>query len=220
MASELALKVGLYVAAKWRFGLRTLPRHPILPAPGERPSMFGLRRKFYSCVEHAVVRLRIMNLPRVKPPAAARFIFICTGNICRSPYAEYVAREYGLNASSCGVHAQNGLPADATAIEEASRRNKDITSHRTTRWDDVQLTANDIIVALELRHALAVRKRARASHTPVVLMSSLLKEGFQILWDPYGRPQVHYSNVFDLIEIGIETLAREMGTNKTGAIKR
>jgi protein-tyrosine phosphatase len=182
--------------------------------------MFGLRRKFYSCIEHAVVRLGIMRLPHVVDPAAAHLIFVCTGNICRSPYAEYVAREYGLNTSSCGVHAGTGLPADATAIKEAGRRSKDLTSHRTTPWDDVHLGTNDIIVALELRHALAVRARARASNTPVVLMSSLLKDRFQILWDPYGRTQQDYSAVFDLIESGVRTLAGAMksGGGSSGAI--
>lgn len=169
--------------------------------------MFALRRKFYSCVEWAVVRLAVMSLREVNDPERVRFIFVCTGNICRSPYAEYVAREHGLNALSCGVHTQNGLPADETAVIEAKQRSKDMSSHRTTRWDDVHLSPYDVIVALELRHALAVWSRARESNTPVVLMSSLLKTRFQVLWDPYGRTQDEYSRVFDLIENGIGTLA-------------
>lgn len=143
-----------------------------------------------------------------------RVVFVCTGNICRSPYAESVARKHGLVAVSCGVHTENGLPADPTAIIEAGLRNRDITAHRTTRWQDLEISSGDIIIATELRHALAVRPKARDARCRVVLLSSLLPQKFEVLRDPYGRAQQEYARIFDLIDSSVERLAqRVQGTN-------
>jgi len=167
--------------------------------------------KLYPRIERAVVALggfvepnphRWRNFQRV--------IFVCTGNICRSPYAEAVARKHGLVAVSCGVATQNGLPADPTAIQEAGRRNLDTTAHRTTRWEDLEIRPGDVIVATELRHAMAVRHKAREENCPVVLLSSLLPQEFTVLRDPYGRPQDEYERVFDLIDRSVEHLAQRV----------
>jgi Low molecular weight phosphotyrosine protein phosphatase len=58
-----------------------------------------------------------------------RVVFVCTGNICRSPYAEAAARAHGINAVSCGTHTRTGLPADPVAIREAALRGRDMTAH-------------------------------------------------------------------------------------------
>jgi len=139
-----------------------------------------------------------------------RVIFVCTGNICRSPYAEAVARRHGLVAMSCGVATQNGLPADPTAILEAERHGLDITTHRTTRWEDLYIQPGDVIVAAELRHAMAVRHKARERQCPVVLLSSLLPKKFTVLRDPYGRSQDEYERVFNLIDLSVGHLAQRM----------
>jgi protein-tyrosine phosphatase len=139
-----------------------------------------------------------------------RVVFVCTGNICRSPYAESIARKHGLVAVSCGVNTENGLPADPTAIIEAGRRNVDITSHRTTRWQDLEIQSGDIVVATELRHAMAIWRKAREKNCPVVLLSSLLRPKFEVLRDPYGRPQQEYARIFDLIDSSVACLARRV----------
>ena len=141
-------------------------------------------------------------------------VFVCTGNICRSPYAESVGKNHGLIAVSCGVDTQNGLPADPTAILEAGRRGRDMTAHRTTRWQDLKIGGGDLIVATELRHAMEVRSKARENNCPVVLLSSLLPERFEVLRDPHGRSLQVYSRTFDLIDRSVERLAQRVhGTN-------
>src|SRR5215475_9849794 len=79
-----------------------------------------------------------------------RVVFVCSGNICRSPYAEVAARMRGLPAVSCGTHTQTGLPADGTAIVEAARRTVDLSAHRTTRWEDFEPEDGDLLIAMQL----------------------------------------------------------------------
>lgn len=167
--------------------------------------------KLYPRIERPVVALG--GFVESRPHSWRNFqrvIFVCTGNICRSPYAEAVARKYGVAAVSCGVATQNGLPADPTAIKEAARRNIDTTTHRTTRWEDLEIKPGDVVIATELRHAMAVRHKAREENCPVVLLSSLLPQKFTVLRDPYGRTQDEYERVFDLIDRSVEHLAQRM----------
>lgn len=65
----------------------------------------------------------------------------------------------------------------------------------------------DVVVALELRHALAALPRARKEGVPVVLLSSMLPGKFEMLRDPYGRQQSEYARVFDLIERSVTHIA-------------
>jgi protein-tyrosine phosphatase len=136
-----------------------------------------------------------------------RLVFVCSGNICRSPYAHALARGRGMNAISCGTHTRAGLPADGMAIKEAARREVDLTSHITTRWEDIDLAEGDLIVAMQLRHAWTVLPRARAYRCPVVMLSSFLPK-FAPVWDPYGKPGDAYQRTFDLIDTGVDSMTR------------
>jgi protein-tyrosine phosphatase len=140
-------------------------------------------------------------------PNLKRVVFVCSGNICRSPYAEVIARVRGLTAVSCGTETETGLAADSTAIVEAARRGVDLKAHRTTRWEDLELQAGDLIVAMQLRHARAVLPRARASDCPVVMLSSLLPQ-FAPVWDPYGKQSPEFQRAFDLIDAGVQRMSQ------------
>ena len=140
-------------------------------------------------------------------PNLKRVVFVCSGNICRSPYAEVIARMRGMTAVSCGTQTETGLEADSTAIVEAARRAVDLKAHRTTRWEDLEPQAGDLIVAMQLRHARAVLPRARAYGCPVVMLSSLLPQ-FAPVWDPYGKQSPEFQRAFDLIDAGVQRMSQ------------
>jgi protein-tyrosine phosphatase len=177
-----------------------------------------LRRRIYSWVERSVLATGALGAgASVLPADLGRLVFVCSGNICRSPYAEFVARARGLEAISAGTHTRNGLPADRTATAEASLRGVDMGAHQTTRWEDVALRPGDLIVAMQLRHALAVRERARHHDCHVVMLNAFLLPRFAVIWDPYGKVQPVYAQSFDLIESGVERLAaRLQAARRTG----
>lgn len=58
-------------------------------------------------------------------------LMVCTGNICRSPYAEYVlaARAPGVGVGSAGLSALVDEGADATGVEVARERGVDMGPH-------------------------------------------------------------------------------------------
>lgn len=161
----------------------------------------GLRALPGAALEWLVVRLRIGRFGGLPPRSTPRrLVFVCTGNICRSPYAEALARSLGLEAISAGMDTTPGLPAHPRAIAEAGARGLDLSNHRTTSWADVQLRNGDLVIATQLTHLVAVRRRARTAGCQVVLMSCLSRDRFTIVRDPYGQDPVVFQEVFDLIE--------------------
>ncbi len=46
-----------------------------------------------------------------------RLVFVCKGNICRSAYAEVVAKSIGIDSISCGIDTVTGLPANDVNCE-------------------------------------------------------------------------------------------------------
>ncbi|HSR40579.1 MAG TPA: hypothetical protein VLL48_00365, partial [Longimicrobiales bacterium] len=72
-----------------------------------------------------------------------RVLFVCTGNTCRSPMAEVIARRMvaerewtEVEVTSAGVSTLTGLPASEGALQAAGARGLDLTDH-----ESAQLTA-------------------------------------------------------------------------------
>ena len=172
-----------------------------------RPRMFAVRRRLYPILEQALLSLGAFRGPQTgRRRDPSRIVFVCSGNICRSPYAEALARRCGMPAFSSGTRAENGSAADATAIAEAAERGIDLSEHRAVRWRDMPLRPGDLIIVMQLRHAFTVLPRAMMGRCTVLLFSSLLPQ-FAPIWDPYGKPQVTYREIFDLIDCGVQRLA-------------
>ncbi|MDO5076007.1 low molecular weight protein-tyrosine-phosphatase [Corynebacterium sp.] len=92
-------------------------------------------------------------------------VFVCTGNICRSPMAEVVFRnvveQAGLQdkvrVASCGLGGWHvGQGADRRAIAELHSVNLDARAHRAAQLDADHQTA-DLLVAMDKSHMRGLR---------------------------------------------------------------
>ena len=96
--------------------------------------------------------------------APLRILFVCFGNICRSPMAEGLARDLAtrqypdnaslLQFSSAGVGAQNGNPPTQEAVLAMAERGIDIASHRARRATPDVVGACDLVLTMEERQRL------------------------------------------------------------------
>ncbi len=102
---------------------------------------------------------------------ATRILFVCTGNICRSPMAEYMTRaitgERGLDVlvRSAGL-AGEGQPSPGYALDVMEARGIDISGHRSRRLSAMMVRSADLVVGMAGNHVreaavLAMDRAAR-----------------------------------------------------------
>ncbi len=87
-----------------------------------------------------------------------RVLFVCTGNICRSPIAEVQFEAMGLadvSVSSAGVLFDDREASDG-AVEWAKRNDLDLSGHRSRSITRAMLSEQDVIIAMEPRHVREV----------------------------------------------------------------
>jgi protein-tyrosine phosphatase len=86
-------------------------------------------------------------------------LFVCTGNICRSPMAEAFARRElgdhpgaGLSFASAGSHALEGNPATEPGVVAAADRGGDLARHRARELSRRRVRDADLILVMASEH--------------------------------------------------------------------
>ena len=107
-----------------------------------------------------------------------RILFVCTANICRSPTAEYLARDRFGNESfhtrSAGfLQSDHSVPKEVKTL--MTQRNVDISGHRSYRVDLDTVRASDLILTMEARHVLEVTLLDRAALAKTIPLKEAAK---------------------------------------------
>ncbi len=139
-----------------------------------------------------------------------RVVFICKGNICRSAYAEAVAKSIGINAISCGIYAVDSKPADENAILVANKLGINLHHHRTTPISKIDLKQNDLLLVMEPWQADAVASITNHSYD-ISLLGLWMKPELPYIHDPYGSSSDYFEKCFNQIEQSVHGLAKKMG---------
>ncbi len=147
-----------------------------------------------------------------------KVLFVCTGNICRSPTAEGVLRhklaEAGLgervsvdSAGTIDYHA--GEPPDQRAIQRAARRGYELQDLRARQLRHADFKTFDLILCMDRGHfgqldrlcppQLAERVRLFLEYAGVAGLPAEVP-------DPYYGGDADYDYALDLIEPGVEGL--------------
>ena len=87
-----------------------------------------------------------------------KVLFVCSGNTCRSPYAEAVARSLGHEARSAGSDAWADQPATREARKTAERRGVNLSPHRSASLARDHVEWADVIVCFDDPHVAAVER--------------------------------------------------------------
>ncbi|MBS1673569.1 MAG: low molecular weight phosphotyrosine protein phosphatase [Actinobacteria bacterium] len=151
-----------------------------------------------------------------------RVIFVCTGNICRSPMAEVVFREIaeqqGLGerivSSSAGTGDWHvGEQADRRTVEALGRRGYDGSAHRARQFTYDDFTRNDLVVALDRTHERILRQWARDESEEgkvTLLMSFEQHPDLLDVPDPYYADAQVFDDVLAMIESASHGLFRQL----------
>jgi protein-tyrosine phosphatase len=139
-----------------------------------------------------------------------KVLFVCLGNICRSPTAEGVFTQYvkeaGLEdriiADSAGTGDYHiGEPPDERAIETAARRGYDLTKLRARQVHRDDFAKFDYILAMDTDNLRALKRFCPPQHgRKVKLFTEFCSLGVCVVPDPYGGGPDAFERVLDLVE--------------------
>jgi protein-tyrosine-phosphatase len=146
-------------------------------------------------------------------PAKKLLLFVCTGNVCRSPmaaglfYNKLVREKAGerVRIRSAGVWALGGQPASAYAQQVMNEHDLDISAHRGHNLAQADVDEADLILVMTQRHADIIARDLQRSADKVHLLSEMAGDPYDIQ-DPYGGSLSQYrqtaTELEDLIERG------------------
>ena len=174
------------------------------------------RDRFTHLARHRRAIARLESLPR-----ADSFLFVCHGNICRSPYAAAALRLSLGNSSiderrvaSAGF-VGSGRPSPSEALDVAAERGVDLSRHRSQMVSVEIVRGADVILVMNVAQQGALRMRFRCSDT-VLVFGDLdpHANGSREILDPINKPVAAFRDSYDRIDRCLHALAEIIGTRR------
>jgi protein-tyrosine phosphatase len=140
-----------------------------------------------------------------------RILFVCLGNICRSPTAEGVLRavaarefpELAIDIDSAGTANYHvGEPPDRRAVAAARRRGYDLAGLRARQVQPEDFLSFDLVLAMDRANLSELRARRMEDATAQLglFMSFAPGSGYDEVPDPYYGGVEEFERVLDLCE--------------------
>jgi len=142
-----------------------------------------------------------------------KILFLCSGNTCRSPLAEGIARKiltdrvnFPVEISSAGTSAFEGMPASQHSVEVAARHGIDLDGHQSALLNRSRVRDADLIVTMGAKHRETVGVIDPEALSYTVLLTSFCG-GDGDVPDPIGGGLAEYERIYDLIDRCVDALA-------------
>ena len=160
-----------------------------------------------------------------------RILFVCTGNICRSPTAEGVARvlakRRGLadrfHFDSAGTHGYHvGAPPDPRTVAAAAKRGYDLSPLRARHVTSADFQDFDLLLAMDKSHLEILQRACPATlrHKLDLFLSHAEKHSADEVPDPYYGGEAGFEHVLDLVEDAASGLLNRLVSNPLRAVDR
>lgn len=142
-----------------------------------------------------------------------RVLAVCTGNICRSPAAEFLLRERiakagrALDARSAGIGALVNHPADETTCALMHGRGLDLSAHRASQLTLEHLRWAELVLVMERHHRDAVLAMDPTARGKTFLLGHWTESEIP---DPYRRGEAAHAEALRLIEAALDPWVRKL----------
>ena len=186
------------------------------------PTKYGLNSTVVKMSKKQLEILRpgVWSEEYVRTLSKIRFLFVCTGNTCRSPMAEGLFKKYlaeklearideietiGYTVESAGMIGSVGYPASPQAVVSCAAKGVDISAHKNKGLSRELIEESDYIFVMEPVH----REKVEAMVPRAAEKCRLLDENGRIP-DPIGHPQSFYDRCVDQIEKAVKKRMSEL----------
>ena len=170
-------------------------------------SKTGLINRYRSLV---ISQLGVFKSYRnIDTQAVKRLVFICSGNICRSPLAEAVATQRGILSTSYGLHCRGGDKADPRAIAFGRRKGISLEQHRTRNIKDYEARPGDLLIGMEPSH-LKELKRILSRQIMITLSGLWLNKQTAYIHDPFNTNEIFFDFCETEVAEATENLIKQL----------
>jgi len=161
-----------------------------------------------------VLREGVYSRDELETMSKIKFLFVCTGNTCRSPMAEGMFRKYlseklkckvdqleemGYTVSSAGTLDIEGVPASPESIAACAVKGIDIRAHASRVLSEQLIHESDFIFAMSRMHVRRVLDLSPEAASKCMLLAEKTE-----IPDPIGQPRDVYDRCAQLIEEAVK----------------
>ena len=178
-------------------------------------SFINIMSKSYIKIKEKLLSKKILRLTQINKAmdllkSAESLLFICKGNICRSPFAHYYLESFLLDSvsvESCGYYPQDGRSCPSNGIEAAKKFGLDMTSHRSKQVSSDLISEADIIFTFDEANYQTVKNKFPLAKDKLYRIGLFSQSGL-VIKDPYGENVKYFDEIYQLIAQAIDSIVK------------
>ena len=177
--------------------------HPLL----HRIKNWRMQRRWQR--HHRAVLARLADTGRPK-----KILFVCYGNICRSPLAAALAEHNfpQIEIESAGFHETTGRSSPEKILRIATSFGLDLSSHRSALVSREQLLNADLIVAMDIENISRIKQACPEAVARTTVLGLFASNPTVAIADPYLADERTTAEVCRQIRAGVERLVQRFAS--------
>jgi len=142
-------------------------------------------------------------------------LFVCKGNICRSPFAQYYAQKIfpeSMTILSSGYYSETGRRCPKKAIKAAKEYGIKLEKHRSILITKEMIKDAQIIYVFDEENKQTLDTLFPNAKNKIILLGTLIENLPTIISDPYCKKYSDYKLTYNLISNFIAALFKKLNS--------